>query len=164
MSNTRYINYDLNTIGNIYLTGSLDATSGSLTGSLLGTSSYSLTSSFIRPRIKYEQFNVSSSITMSLNFDPNFYSHHVNIISDVGVSPYTASFILPLSNSTSGSKTSIKLQIISSSNPNIIFYSDIVSPTYLLSVAGISGSSSVVVSEFIFNGSSWELFYAGYDN
>jgi hypothetical protein len=141
--------------------GTVVTASGALTRD---TASFALTASYVNSAVKYEQFYVSSSIISSFNFNLGLISYHTKIVSDVGVSPYTASFVLTGSNVNSGTKATVRLEITSSSNPIVIFYSNSTTSSYLLSVTGIQGTSGSVASEFIFNGTDWELLYAGYDN
>lgn len=141
--------------------GTVVTASGALTRN---TASYALTASYLGSAVKYEQLYVSSSITQSLNYNVGAVTHYAKIVADVGVAPYTASFVLTCSNVNPGTKTSIRLEITSSSNPNVIFYSNTTSSLYLLSVSGIQGTIGSVSSEFVCNGSDWELLYAGYDN
>lgn len=141
--------------------GTVVTASGALTRE---TSSYALTASYLGSAVKYEQLYVSSSITQSLNFNVGMVTHYAKIVADVGVAPYTASFVLTSSNVNVGAKTSIRLEITSSSNPNVVFYSNSTTSSYLLSVSGIQGTVGSVASEFVCNGTDWELLYAGYDN
>lgn len=110
----------------------------------------------------YEAFTPSTSGDSTFTIGAEVVSHVVLVTASAGAGSYTRNFVLPTMTSA-GRQALVRIEIASSGNPILKFYSLSTGGNLLFTATGLAGTATSIAATFVFNGTNWILFQATYD-